>query len=172
MPAGDELRADTIGIVEQLAEFQPGVADDARVRRAPGRILVDEVVDDPIELLLEVQGVEGDVQHLGHAAGVVGVGRAAAPCLRVARVVQNAGPRASRRLLVLAVAHEHADDLVALLAQQPGGHAAIDAPRHGQNNTRHRFQPRENHPRIAERRPRLQSIGRQQGVKGAAIGPN
>ena len=78
MARGDELGADAVGVVEQLAEFQPGVADDARVGRAAGDVLVDEVVDDPVELVLEVEDIEGDVQHLGHAAGIGGVGRAAA----------------------------------------------------------------------------------------------
>ena len=63
----------------ELAELQPGVAHDARVRRAAARVLVGEVVDDPVELALEVEGVERDVEPVRDAPGVAGVdGRAAA----------------------------------------------------------------------------------------------
>ena len=78
MAGGDLLGADAVGVLGQFAELQPGVADDAGIGRSPGRVLGDEVIDDPRELLLEVQDVEGDAQAVGDASGVVGVGLAAA----------------------------------------------------------------------------------------------
>ena len=94
MPGGHVLRPDAVGIVEQPAELQPGIADDARVGRAAGRILANEVIDDACELLLEVHRVEGDTEHVGHAAGVGRVGGRAAALLAKRG---NAGWREGRR---------------------------------------------------------------------------
>ena len=81
MAGGYEVGADAVGIVEQPAELQPGVADDARIGRSTGSVLGDEVIDDPREFLLEVDRVERDIEHVGHAAGVGGIGGGAATLL-------------------------------------------------------------------------------------------
>ncbi len=74
MARGHGLRPDGVGIVEQLAELQPGIAEDARVGCSPGGVLGDEAIDEPVEIRLEVQHVEGDVEHVGHTLGVRRVG--------------------------------------------------------------------------------------------------
>ena len=71
-------------ILQELAELQPGVAGDARIGRPPGGVFGHEVCDNPAEFLLEIQDIEGDIQPLGDAAGILGVGRATA-ALRAAR---------------------------------------------------------------------------------------
>ncbi len=88
MAGGDELGAELLRERPELAELQPGVAHDARVRRAAERVLVGEVVDDLVELALEVERVERDVEPVGDAAGVAGVDRGAATLLVVRRVLE------------------------------------------------------------------------------------
>ena len=73
MAGGDEIGPDAVGIVEQLAELQPVVADDAGIGGAAGGVFVHEIVDDPAELVLEIEGIKRDVEPIGHAAGVAGV---------------------------------------------------------------------------------------------------
>ena len=77
MARGHELRPEMIGILEQFAELQPTVADNARIGRTAARVLSDEIVDRLVELPLEVEGVERDAEHVGDAAGVGRVGRRA-----------------------------------------------------------------------------------------------
>jgi hypothetical protein len=131
MTRGNALRSDAVGIVEQLAELEPVVADDAGIRRAGRAIFADEIVDDLAELVGEVQGVKRNVEQFSHAAGIGGVGGAAAALLvvgprredcerRGARPLERAGPGAGSRTDLLnrfPVAHEHTDDLVARGAQ-------------------------------------------------------
>ena len=78
MARGHVVGPDAVGIVEQSAELQPRVADDAGIGRSAGGVLGDEVIDDPVELLLEVDGVERDIELIGHSPGVGGVGGGAA----------------------------------------------------------------------------------------------
>ena len=79
MTGGHEICSELLPIGPQLAELEPGVANDARVGRAAGEVLVGEVVDDPAEMLLEVEGVERDVEPIRDAAPVARIdGRAAA----------------------------------------------------------------------------------------------
>ena len=47
MAGGDGVGADRLRVIPQLAELQPGVADDARVRRAGLQVFVDEVILNP-----------------------------------------------------------------------------------------------------------------------------
>ena len=80
---GDEVGVELLAERPELAELQPVVADDARVRRAAGEVLVGEVVDDPVEVVLEVERVERNVEPIGHAPGVAGVEGGAAALLAV-----------------------------------------------------------------------------------------
>ena len=61
MPSGDEFSADAIGVIEELAEFQPVITNDARIGRPAGGVFVDEIVDDLVEFSLQIEGVEGDL---------------------------------------------------------------------------------------------------------------
>ena len=151
VPRGHEVGTHAVGIVEQLAELQPVVADHAGVRRAAGRVLGHEVIDDPVELVLKIQGVKRNPQPVGNAPGVVGVGRGAAALL-VAGTLDDGKQRAGRgrpgrcggcigggRSAAFAgrhfaVPHQHTDDLVAGRAQQVRRDTAVDASRHGQDD--------------------------------------
>ena len=84
-------------------------------------------MDNAAEFLLEIDRGEGDSQSLGDAAGIGRVARAAATLLP-RRV--GGGGRAGCRFL-MAMAHEQPDHVVTGLAEQPGGHAAIDPAGHG-----------------------------------------
>ena len=98
MPGGHELGLHAVGIVEQPAEFEPGVADDAGIGRASRGVLRHEIVDDPAELVLEIQGIKRNIQPVGHPAGVFGVGGRAAALLVCGSLDdrQNGLPRGSR----------------------------------------------------------------------------
>ena len=124
---GDLPGADTIGVVDQLAEFQPGIANDARVGRPPGSVLGNEVMDNAAEFLLEIDRIEGDSQSLGDTSGI---GRIACAAATLFPRGSGGRGRAGGRFLV-AMAHEQPHHLVTGLAEQPGGHAAIDPAGHG-----------------------------------------
>src|SRR5207245_2443728 len=89
MSGGDVVGFELFAIGPELAELEPVVADDARIGSAAGQILVGEVVDDPLEVVLEIEGIERDVEPVGYAAGVAGVEGAAAAFL-VGRTVLGA----------------------------------------------------------------------------------
>ena len=127
VPRGDLPGADAIGVVDQLAEFQPRIADDARVGRPPGRVLGNKVMDNAAEFLLEIDRIERDSQSLGDASGV---GRVACAAATLFPRGSGGRGRAGCRFLA-AMAHEQPDHLVTGLAEQPGGHAAIDSAGHG-----------------------------------------
>ena len=73
---GDGVGIDLPGEFPQLAELQPVVAHHARVGRAAGQVLVGKVILDPPESVLEIERIKRDVEQVGHAARVGGVGRA------------------------------------------------------------------------------------------------
>ncbi len=93
----------------QLPELQPTVAHHAGVRRSSRKVLVGEIIDDPIELALEVQSVKGDIEAIGNPAGIPGVDGAATALLVVGPMVFP-GMRTG--------AHEQTDDVVPLLLEQ------------------------------------------------------
>ncbi len=83
MAGGDVSRPQLLTVGPQLAELEPAVADDAGIRRPPGKVLVGEVVDDAVELALEIESVERNVEAVGNPAGVAGVDGAAAALLAI-----------------------------------------------------------------------------------------
>ena len=117
----DRVEAERQRAVEDGGELDLLVAPQARVGRAAGGVLVHEVLDHVlVEALGEVPDVERDADHVGGAAGVVGVlDRAAA-----------ARPGAVRR----GVAREgevDAGDVVTGLVRPGGGDGRVDAAGHG-----------------------------------------
>jgi hypothetical protein len=129
MSGGDEISLELSAVGPELAELEPGVADDAGIRRASGQIFIGEIVNDPVEFTFEIKSIERNAKAVGYAAGVSGVLSAAAAFL-----VRGAiGFR-----LMSAGAHEEADHLVALFFQQVRGNGAIHSAAHGQyNSARH-----------------------------------
>ncbi len=123
MAGRHEVGPDLLAVGPELAELEPDVAHDARIRRPPGHVLVGEIIHDPREVALEVEGVERDIEPVGDALGIHGIGDAAAglrPPLRVLGVGTGA--------------HEQADHIVPMLLQQAGGDRAINSAAHRQDN--------------------------------------
>ena len=85
MAGGDEVGLQLLAVGPELAELQPAVADDARIRRPAGEIFVGEVVDDAVELALEIEGVKRNVELVGDAPGIAGIDGAAAAFLVIGR---------------------------------------------------------------------------------------
>ena len=136
MTGGDKRGADAVGVVEELAEFEPVVALHARIGRAAASVFVDEVVDDLAEFGLQVEGIERNVQPVGDAAGIFGIAGRAAALLMVSPLIEYRQPETrlaidgTRLLGFLAVPHEYADDFMPGLFEQPGGDARINAAGH------------------------------------------
>ena len=89
VPGGDELGSHAVGVIEQLAELEPVVALHAGVRRPPAGVLVHEIVDDLLELRLQVQGVERNIQLIGHAAGILRITGTATTLLVIRPRIEN-----------------------------------------------------------------------------------
>ena len=132
MTRGDLPGPDALGVLQQLAEFQPRVANHAGIGRAAGSVLGDEVTDNPIEFPLKINCIEGNFQSLGDAPCIGRITGATAALFPRCPSRRSAG-----RQFLMPMAHKEADHIVARLAEQPGSHAAIDSARHGQNNACH-----------------------------------
>ena len=65
-------------VAPELAELEPDVAHHARVGRSAGDVFSDEVILDPPEFPLEIQGVKRDIEQVGDALGIHGIGDATA----------------------------------------------------------------------------------------------
>src|SRR5690606_19689660 len=126
---GDEVAAEGVGALEEGGPLDVGVAEDARVGRAPFEIVGGEPLDDAVaKLLADVDDEVGEAEADGHGAGVVhGLERAAAHLLAAAglRLGRTAGRRVVPRL------HRHADDVVALLVEEGGGDGGVHPAAHG-----------------------------------------
>ena len=103
------------------------IAQAARDRRAPGKILRDERTHHVVlEALLLIDDVIRNAERLGHAARVVNVVDRAAASLHRLRHALVTGQAA----LVPELQRE-SDDGVALLAQQRGDGGGVDSSGHG-----------------------------------------
>ncbi len=134
---GHESGTYCICVLDQTAELELLITDHAGIRRSSSLILISKVVDDPVEVVLEVQHVERDAQLAGHAPGVGSVGGAAAALAPRQPAARQEGVLSSSRRIRTPFhthAHEQADDVIALLTQQAGGNAGIHPPAHGYND--------------------------------------
>src|SRR6056297_2998450 len=66
----DEFRVDPVGILEQPTEFNPLIAPHTGIWCATAQVIVDKVIDDAAEILLQIQGVEGDAHFCRYPAGI------------------------------------------------------------------------------------------------------
>ena len=121
----DGVEAERERLLEQGGELDALVAAHARVGRAAGGVLGDEVVDDvELEALAEVPDVERDAEQVRGAARIHRVlDRAAA----AGAGAQGAGVAAQREV--------HADHVVARLDGARGGDGAVDATAHRCQNS-------------------------------------
>ena len=71
VPGRDGVEAEGEGLLEHGRELDALIAAHARVGRAAGRVLGDEVVDDIVaEPLAEIPHIERDAQPLGRATSI------------------------------------------------------------------------------------------------------
>ncbi len=72
-----EIGSDLLAVSPELAEFEPDIAENARIRRPTGDVFVGEFVHDSAEFAFEIEDVERNVETVGNATGVQRVGDAA-----------------------------------------------------------------------------------------------
>ena len=116
---GDVFRAEGGGLGPEVAELEQFVAHHAGIRGAAGAVFAGEIVDDEfLELVSFIHDVVRHAEFVRYTAGVGDGGGAAAFVL---------GPR---NAVLRPDLHGHADDIVALLFEQMGGHAGVHPSAH------------------------------------------
>ncbi len=107
-------------VIEERLELDLRIAQHVRIRRTAGCVLAQELGKHAVPVLGgEVDGFKLDADHVG----------------RGGRVDQVLSRRAVLVVvIVLPVLHEQADDLVALLFQQPRRDRGVDPARHADND--------------------------------------
>ncbi len=123
MAGRHEVGADLFAIGPKLAELEPDVAHHAWIGRSSRQILVREVIFDPREVALEIEGVKRNVEAIGDTLSIEGVGHAATGLGAPFHIF---GGRPG--------AHENAQNVVALLLQQHGGDRTVNPAAHRQYN--------------------------------------
>src|SRR5690606_20558598 len=124
----DVLGAEFDGMIEEGPELDLGVAQHVRIGRAPGGVLAQEIGEDPLAVLGgEIDRLDVDLEPIGDAVRIDPV----LPGRAVFVVV-----------IVFPVLHEQADDLVALLLEQPGRNGGVDPARQANDNPRARARRR------------------------------
>ena len=131
--AGHMRGADLTSVVVKSSELQPVVASDAWVRCSSRVVLGLEVVDDATEILLEVEDVEGDIEHGSDGSGILGIVDGAAALmtdLDLRGVAGRVGP--VQLFSGGAQSHEAAHHIPALFLEKDGGDGGIHSSGHGQ----------------------------------------
>ena len=115
VPRGDEVGPHGHGMVEEGAELDLCVAENVGIGRAASAVFAQKVGEDALAVFLrEVDGLDVDADHVGDGA-------------RVDEVLTGGAVFAV--IVVLPVLHEEADDVVALLLEEPGADRGVDAAR-------------------------------------------
>ena len=131
MARGDELRAELVRALEQRAELQMLVAQDARIGRASSPVFSGKMSDDLLlKLFRVVNQMKRDAEMVANGAHV---GRRARPAALELVVVW-------RKTVVLPEFERDADDVIALLDQQRRGRGRIHSAAHAANNALPLFQ--------------------------------
>ena len=113
VPGRDGVGAQLGGRFPEEIKLDFPVAQDIRVGGSTGGILGKHVVHNPLLVGVgEVDYLEGNAQMLGDEQGIVGIVHPGAGVVQCDRIVNP-------------VAHEDANDLVALLLEKPGGDTAV-----------------------------------------------
>ena len=120
MAGGDQVGAEHQRVVEERLELDFPVAQDVRVRRAPGLVLGQEVLEHVVPVL------GGEVGRVQVDAQLVADG------LRVREVFP--GGAVFGAVVLFPVLHEQAFDLVALLLQEQGGDGGVHASGHADDD--------------------------------------
>ena len=123
MPGRDLRGAQPIGEGEELAHLDRAVARDARARRRPAQVGVDERVDHFFrEELAAIERIVRDAEVVGDAA-------------RVVLVFGRAAPAAHRAVVgVVPEVQGDADHVVPALDEPRRGHGGVDPSAHGHDD--------------------------------------
>lgn len=117
MACGKMSGADGLGLLKQEAPAHKAIALQTGVRCYAMRIAIDEAIHNVLlEHLTCVQNMKGNAKLRGHGACICDIPRSAA-------AIFGFGACAPK-------AEHEADDLLALLLEQGGGHGAIHAAAH------------------------------------------
>ncbi len=120
MASGDEVGTEHQGVIEERLELDFPVAEDVRVRRAPGLVFGEEVLEHVVPVLgSKVGGVQLDADAVTHGLGIGQV---------------FLGGAVLRAVVLFPVLHEQAFDLIALFEQQESGNGRVDAAGHANDN--------------------------------------
>ena len=112
---GDGIRALPYGVVQKAFEFDFGVAQHIRIRRAPRTVFLKKISKDFVFILRgEIDDVDIDADNIGNGDGIE-------------RILFNAAIFVI--VVVLPVLHEHTAHLITLLLEQGGGYGRIDTAR-------------------------------------------
>src|SRR6266436_5375083 len=124
MTRRDVIAAERPGFTPQIAELEFFVAHHARVRRPAGLVFAGKIINhDALELIGLVNDVMWNAERMRHAARIGDRLRSAAFVLR------------ARDTILRPDLHRHANDFVALLAQQISGDAGVHSTAHAEQNT-------------------------------------
>ena len=127
---GQRIRANLLRDDQQLIELQMIVAEAARNRRAPGKILLDKRPHHiALETLLLIDHVVRNAERLGDAAGVVNIVERAAAALHRLGHALVAGQAA-----LVPELHGQANDVVPFGAQHGRDGGGVHSARHGNGN--------------------------------------
>ncbi len=119
MAGCQRVGAEVLGRLEQIDEFDELIAGDAGDGRLAAGVARSEAVDHLLaELVLVVEHIMGNAEARRDLAGVMDV------------LARAAGALAMRRLAVIVELQRHADDVIALVAEQRGDDARVHAARH------------------------------------------
>ena len=113
MPAGYPRGSDLLRVLVKTSELEPIVATNARVGRATGVVLRDEVIDDPREFSLEVHHVKRDLKGPGDLPGIIGIAHRTASLLADPKCALLAWNQLLQSFTRRAEAHKHTHDFVA-----------------------------------------------------------
>ena len=101
------------GMIEKSLELDLGIAQNVRVGRAPGAVLAQKFGKHPVLVFGgKIDVFDLDADHVGHGGGIHKI---------------DIGGTKLRVIVILPVLHEDADDLIALLLEQPGSDRRIHA---------------------------------------------
>jgi len=124
---GQGAGADLLGLTQEEIELDLRVAGDAGIGGAPLLVVDQEGIDDaPVELLLDIEHVVGNVEPRSHPAGVFDGVEGAAAVMPVA-VGGALGPELEG----------DADDIETVLLEQRSRDRTVDAAGHSHSDSAH-----------------------------------
>ena len=123
MPGGDIIAAERLGLAPEITELEFLIAHHAWVRRPASLVFAGKIIDnESLKLVRLINNVVRNPKRVRHAAGV---GYRLRPAAFVFR---------ARDAILRPDLHGHADDIIALLAQQIARDAGVHPTAHAEQN--------------------------------------